>query len=325
MAEKPAYLGFDIGGSFVKYGIIDEGGSVVFSSRALTVLDRGAPSLLTVLKRAATQMIEYCSARNIHPRAIGIGSPGTVDARTGTVTGQSPHLPGWVDIELHTPFSPFGLPVAVDNDANCSAFAEFKFGAARGCRDAVAITLGTGIGSGIILGGKLFHGSHYAGAELGHVSIHADGPVCGCGNRGCLELYASAGAILSRAAKIARFYPGSPLAEIDFTARGDTPLAGVFKAARGGDKATIELLNAVAFDLAVGLAGMINAFDPEVLIIGGGVIDAEPGYVTTVARATAQLTFKSATRKLRIRRARLGNMAGFIGAAALGAELSRAG
>jgi len=322
LAKNTAYLGLDIGGSFVKYGIIDQDGSVLFSERAPTVLDRGAPSLIAVLRQAVTEMTDHCSAQNLQPGSIGIGSPGTVDARTGTVTGASPNLPGWVDVELRMPFSRFGLPVAVDNDANCSALAEFKFGAGQGHQDMIAITLGTGIGSGIVLNGKLFHGSHFSGAELGHVSIHADGPPCGCGNRGCMELYASAGAILRRAEKLARFYPGSLLTKIDFSASDDTPLAGVFQAARRKDRQAVDLLESVADDLAVGLAGVINAFDPEVLVIGGGVVDAEPGYVDLISRKTARLTFASTSRKLQMRRARLGNAAGFIGAAALGAELS---
>ena len=323
MTATPGYLGFDIGGSFVKYGVTDDHGSVLFSSRAPTVLDRGASSLLDVLLRATKEMIQFCSAQSLAPQALGVGSPGTVDARSGVVTGQSPNLPGWVDVELRTPFARFDLPVAVDNDANCSAYAEFKFGAAAGFQDIVALTLGTGIGSGIILGGRLFHGSHFSGAELGHVSIHADGPVCGCGNRGCLELYGSAAAILGRAKKLAGSSPASSLAGIDFAAEGDRPLAGIFAAARREDQAAVKLLDEVAEDLAVGLAGIVNAFDPEVLVIGGGVVDAEPEFVTTVAVKTTRLTFASSTRKLRIRRARLGNMAGFVGAAALGRELCR--
>jgi len=325
LAETPGYLGFDIGGSFVKYGIIDEHGEVLYSSRRPTVLDRGASSLLEVLKLAASEMIQHCAAHGISARAIGVGSPGTIDARSGEVTGQSPNLPGWVGVELITPFAEYNMPVAVDNDANCSAYAEFKYGAARGYKDVVAITLGTGIGSGIILDGKLFHGSHYAGAELGHLSIRSDGPTCGCGNRGCLELYASAAAILRRAADAARSHPDSALAGIDFSAEDDTPLAGVFDAAHKEDLQAMTVLDSVADDLAVGLAGILNAFDPEVLVIGGGAADAAPDYIKIVAEKTSRLTFVSSTRKLRIRAAQLGNKAGFIGAAALGAELCQLG
>jgi len=324
LAGKTAALGFDIGGSFVKYGLIDEHGRVLFSSRTPTVLTRGASSLLGVLQRLAKESAHRCAARGLTLRAMGIGSPGTVDARTGIVTGQSPNLPGWVDVELRSPFARFGVPVAVDNDANCSAYAEYRFGAGKGFRDVIAITLGTGIGSGIVLDGELFHGSHYAGAELGHVSIHADGPRCGCGNRGCLELYASAPAILTQARQLAQSHPASALAKVRFNRGGDTPLAGVFRAARHGDKAAMHLLKQVADDLAVGLAGIVNAFDPQILVIGGGVADADPEFVTRVARRARRLTFQSWTRRLRIRRARLGNQAGFVGAAALGVRLAEA-
>jgi len=270
-------------------------------------------------------MIQHCAANGLSAQAIGIGSPGTIDARTGVVTGQSPNLPGWVGVELITPFAQYQMPVAVDNDANCSAYAEYKYGAARGYKDIVAITLGTGIGSGIILDGKLFHGSHFSGAELGHLSIRSDGPTCGCGNRGCLELYASAAAILRRAADAARTNPDSALAGIDFSAEDDSPLAGVFNAAQKEDSVAISVLDAVADDLSVGLAGILNAFDPEVVVIGGGAVDAAPDYIKIVAEKTSRLTFVSSTRRLRIRAAQLGNKAGFIGAAALGAEICQLG
>ena len=324
MAATPAYLGFDIGGSFVKYGIVDHRGRVLFSSRTLTNLKHGPSSLLRVLQRAAAEMARHCTQHELTLRSIGVGSPGTVDARTGTVTGQSPNLPGWVDVELWTPFARHGVPVAIDNDANCCAYAEYKFGAGVGFQDLVAITLGTGIGSGIVLDGKLFHGSHHAGAELGHMSIHADGLRCGCGNYGCLELYASARAILRRAEQLAGFYPRSRLRKIDFAAKGDAPLAAVFRAARTKDPVATDLIENVADDLAVGLAGVLNALDPEILVIGGGMAEAAPEFVALVARRTARLTFPSRTRTLRITRAALGNQAGFIGAAALGARLADA-
>lgn len=320
-----ACLGLDIGGSFVKYGAIDDDGSVLFSSRTPTVLDDGAPAFLDILRDVITEMVDHCYSRGFNPQAIGIGSPGTVNSRSAKVMGVSPNLPGWVDVELRTPFAGFGLPVAVDNDANCSAYAEFKFGAATGTQNAIVITLGTGIGSGIIIDGRLFHGSHFSGAELGHISINSHGPVCGCGNRGCLELYASAGAILQRASRLADFYPHSLLAKIDFSVRDDEPLAGVFRAAEEEDMTAIELLDTVTDDLAIGLAGIINAFDPEVVVLGGGMVDASAEFGEEVARKTKRLTFKSRAKKPRIVPAQLGNRAGFIGAAALAADLSSGG
>lgn len=319
--DKPVYLGLDIGGSFIKYGLINDRGQILFAARAVTDLTGGPQSLLRVLRLSITAMLAYCRAHKLFPRAIGFGSPGTVDAHRGIVTGESPNLRGWVKVKLADSFRKFGLPCAVDNDANCSAFAEYKFGAAVGAENVIAVTLGSGIGSGIVIDGRLFHGAFHAGAELGHVSIRADGPRCGCGNRGCLELYASANAILRRAQHLALFYPQSRLADIDFAANGDEPLAAVFRATKTGDRAAGELLTGVLDDLAVGLTGMINSFDPEVLVLGGGVIDAAPQLVQTITQKMKELIFKSSTRRLSIRRARLGNQAGFVGAAALGREL----
>lgn len=318
--RHPVYLGLDIGGSFVKYGVINSDGTVLFSSRTPTLLDGGPQKLIDILHRVILEMAEHSVSRGFRPRAIGIGSPGTVNPRSGKITGESPNLPGWVNVELRTPFAEFGLPIAVDNDANCSAYAEYTYGAASGSRHALVLTLGTGIGSGIIIDGRLFHGAHYTGAELGHISINSRGPSCGCGNRGCLELYASAGAILRRAARLADFYPQSALARIDFSTREDSSLAGVFNAARDDDPAAVELLETVADDLAVGLASIINAFDPEVLVVGGGAADAAPEFIADVFRRTKRLTFKNSAPKTKLAPAKLGNRAGFIGAAALGRD-----
>lgn len=319
-SRNPVYLGLDIGGSFVKYGVIGPDGKVLFSSRTPTVLDGGPHVLIEVLHRVISEMVEHSVSRGLTPQAIGIGSPGTVNPQSGKITGESPNLPGWVDVELRAPFAEFGLPIAVDNDANCSAYAEFKYGAASGSRHAIVLTLGTGIGSGIIIDGRLFHGAHYTGAELGHISINSRGPACGCGNRGCLELYASAGAMLQRAARLADFYPLSALAHIDFLAGGDAPLAGIFAATRDSDLAAVELIETVADDLAVGLANIINAFDPEVLVLGGGVADAAPEFIAEVFRRTKRLTFKNSAPKTKLTPTKLGNRAGFIGAAALGKD-----
>jgi len=318
----PVYLGLDIGGSFVKYGVVDADGGVLFSSRAATAQEGNPGSLLKILRTVTTEMVDHSLSRGFQPRAMGIGSPGTVNPRSGKVTGVSPNLPGWVNVELRTPFAEFGLPVAVDNDANCSAYAEFKYGAGVGIQNAIVITLGTGIGSGIVIDGRLYHGAHFSGAELGHTSINSRGPACGCGNRGCLETYASAGAILRRAARLAGFYPNSAMAQIDFSAPGDTPLAGVFRAARNKDLAAVELLSTIADDLAVGLANILNAFDPEILVLGGGIADAAPEFIADVIRRTRHLSFKTSAPKTKLAVAKLGNRAGFVGAAALAAELA---
>ncbi len=318
MTDRSAYLGIDIGGSFVKYGAIDDEGKVIISRRTPTDLSSGPLSLLRVLLDVLDGLIENCRKKKYTAQSLGIGSPGTVDVRSGRVTGESPNLRGWVDVELRSPFTKFGLPVVVDNDANCSAFAEYKFGAGKRLQNVIVMTLGSGIGSGIIIDGEVFHGAHSSGGELGHVSIRADGERCGCGNRGCLEIYASATAVLDRAAKLAQFHPDSKLAKIDFTKEDDSRLAGIFAAAKNDDQIAVKLLQAVTDDLAIGLAGVFNAFDPEILIIGGGVVDADAEFVKIIAQKTARLTFKSATRKIRIVPAKLGNQAGFIGAAALG-------
>ncbi len=320
--KKAVYLGIDIGGSFVKYGAINGRGKVQFSSRTPTNWSGKPKEMVRALNHAVEDMVQECDKRQLAPHSLGIGTPGTVDTRSGRITGQSPNLPGWVGVNVRREITEVDVPIAVDNDANCTAYAEFAFGAAAGKRNAIALTIGTGIGAGIIIDSQLFHGTHDAGAELGHLSINAHGPRCQCGNRGCLELYVSATAMLRRAEKIASFYPHSPLAELDYRNGGDETLSGIFRAAQKDNTPAQELIEQIAEEFAVGLAGMVNAFDPEMIVLGGGVVDAAPQYVEKIAHHTMQHVFKAANRRLEIVPAKLGNDAGYIGAAALGKDFA---
>jgi glucokinase len=208
-----------------------------------------------------------------------------------------------------------GLPVTVENDANAAAWGEFRFGVGKDVDDLVFVTLGTGVGGGIISHGVLLRGARGMGGELGHITVQPAGPRCGCGNRGCLEALASGTAIERRAREVADERPHSALRRL---ATERAPLGGdVVDLARKGDEAAIEVLRETGTWLGIGLATYINIFDPEVIAIGGGVSQAGD-LVSEPARRELQLRSHSPSRDLvEIRAATLGSEAGMVGAAAL--------
>lgn len=252
---------------------------------------------------------------------LGIGTPGSVDAASGKVVGMSPNIEGWKG----TAIGPFlqerlNMPVWVDNDANAVALAECRFGAGVGYDSAVCVTIGTGVGGGLILNGKLWRGSSNAAGEIGHMPIDLDGPVCACGKRGCLEALCASAAILKRC----RMHLGDNLTpafkEVLNGDINELSIKKLFAAARKKDEIALRTIKESAELLAKGLAGVVNLLNPEVVIVGGGVADGGAGFVEAVAQGLRNQACESAVENLRVVRATLGNSAGFIGASILGEE-----
>lgn len=210
------------------------------------------------------------------------------------------------------------IPVYVENDANAVALAESRLGSAKGSSSVVCVTVGTGIGGGIILDGKIWRGNNFSAAELGHISIDLEGPVCGCGNKGCIEAYCSSRAILGRTRE--RLATGLTSA-FEAVLDGDIERLSIrklFAALRRHDQVAEEIIDETSKLLGFGLAGVVNLLNPETLVIGGGVADGGGGFVDKVAAEIRKLAFASAVEHLKIVRATLGNDAGFIGAGLLG-------
>ncbi len=234
---------------------------------------------------------------------IGIGSPGGVNFETGKVFGNSPNIPGWEGVNLKKSLQGLGVPVYADNDANCAALAETLFGAARGSQSALCVTVGTGIGGGLILNGKVYRGSSYSAGEIGHTAIVFNGRECGCGNRGCLEKYASVTALLEAGKE-----------------SGYATVQALTDAARKGEQQALELIGRQAAYLGAGLASAINLLNPEKVILGGGFVDVYPSILKVVEKEIRQRAFPAALLKLKVVQAKLGNEAGLVGAAFLGAQ-----
>jgi glucokinase len=306
-------IGVDMGGSKLLAGAVDEELSVHHrAQRPLLGLDQSA--LLDVAVDAVEDVRELAGG---DVAAVGFGIPSLIDQRTGhTVVAVNLPLADIAFADVMT--ERLGLPVFVDNDANMAALAEHRAGAALGCSEAVILTIGTGIGGGLILRGELYRGAVGAGAELGHMVIDMDGPPCqgNCPNHGCVEALASGTALAREAVRIAAERPDSGLARAH--AEGHA-LAGplVTELAYDGDEAAVEVVQLIGTRLGVAIASFVNIFNPEVVVIGGGVMAAgdlllEPARAEVGARA-----LPPSRDVVRIVTAEFGVEAGMIGAAAL--------
>ena len=319
MSELQYYAGIDIGGSNVKYGIIDSTGNVLVRDQKPTRSEKGATPLLHLITNIAENLLLHAAENEYTINWLGIGSPGTIDNSTGVVKGKCPNIPDWVGTEIGPHLKDhLNMPVYVDNDANAMALAELRFGAAKRFHSVLCITVGTGIGGGIILDGKLWRGAHFSAGEVGHFVIDYNGKKCRCGNIGCLEAYCSSQAILDRA----RSKLKGGMSEIFNTLlNGDMSnltIKKLFAAAKKSDETALEIVEETAVLLGTALSGLVNVINPQAIIFGGGVIEGGAGFVEIAGAEIRKRAFPSATEKLRILKAELGNDAGFIGAGLLG-------
>jgi glucokinase len=306
-------IGVDMGGTKLLAGAVDGGLGVHHRvQRPLHGLDQ--PALLATVQEAVQEVRQDAGAE---VAAVGFGIPSLIDRRTGisvvAVNLQLDNLP-FADVMAER----LGIPVFVDNDANMAALAEHRAGAASGADEAVVLTIGTGIGGGLILGGQLYRGSVGAGGELGHMVIEMDGPRCqgNCPNRGCVEALASGTALAREAARLAHEQPSSGLGRAQAAGR---ELAGplVTELAHDGDAAAIEVLRLIGSRLGVAIASLVNIFNPQVVVVGGGVIGAGELLLGPARRQVAARALPPSRDVVEIVAASFGVEAGMIGAAAM--------
>jgi glucokinase len=313
-------IGVDLGGTKMLLGVLDGDAEPVWESR-----ERSAGESEDELVELLVREVEEARADRPGVETIGMGIPATIDHEKGlavsAVNLPIENLP-IRDLMLERT----GLPTFVDNDANVAALAEHLFGAARGARNAVMLTIGTGIGGGLILGGEIYRGSSGAGAELGHVAIEIDGPRCqgNCPNRGCIETLASGTAIGREGRAVAESEPDSALGKL-LAAGEEVDGKAVTEAAQAGDEAAIGVFDLVGSRLGVALTSFANIFEPEVIVIGGGVIAAGE-LLLDPARRELQARALRPMNATPVVAAELGEDAGMIGAAAMARiELEKAG
>lgn len=319
MSDNQVYAGIDIGGTNIKFGLFDAQGTILYKEQRPTMAEKGPTPLLHLVTNIAERLLYYAAEESYLVKWVGVGSPGAIDHRTGKVVGPSPNIEGWVGTEIGASMSErLNMPVFVDNDANSMALAETRFGAAMGARSVVCATVGTGVGGGVIIDGKLVHGSTSSAGELGHMTISVDGPECACGNRGCIESFCSSQAIIDRTKAKLKKGLTDIFKEVLEGSIDNLTIKKLFAAARKGDPVAAEVIEETAVYLGVGLSGVVNLLNPEVVVVGGGITDGGAGFVSAVAREIKKRAFFSATEKLLVVKAALGNDAGFMGAGLLG-------
>jgi len=310
-------LGVDIGGTNLVVGSVAEDGStVVATASEPTHSEAGATDVVDRLVGLAERAI--ANTRREAPGGeilgVGVGAPGPLDTKRGIVL-LTPNL-GWVNMPLRQLIHDrLSLPAALDNDANCAVLGEWWVGAARGARHAIGITIGTGIGGGIIIDGKLYHGASDVAGEIGHTTIDTEGRRCKCGNYGCLEAYASGPNIALRAVEELEAGAESRLRALVEGDLGKVTAQTVYQAAADGDELALEVVNDTAKFLGVGIGNLLNVFNPEVVVVCGGVTLAGDHLFEPLRREVARRAFKPAVAACRIVPGELAGTAGVYGAA----------
>ncbi len=304
-------IGIDLGGTTVKAALCAPDGTLLHKQSAPTPTGDAA-GLCAAMKQLA---LGLCAAQGAAPEqitSIGIGVPGSFDKATCTLKFGT-NL-GMNNVCFADAFRPdFGCTVQLDNDANCAALGEVTAGAAKGAKNMVMVTLGTGVGGGIIIGGKLYTGCNGIAGELGHMVIRQGGERCGCGRDGCLEAYASAASFVRFAERALAAGRGSLLQ----AHAGHLNAKMICDAVDAGDALACELFDEYCLNLSCGLANFINIFQPEAIVLGGGLAGYGEKLLAPLRRLTLPQTFRSDGRNTEIVCASLGNDAGLIGAAML--------
>lgn len=297
-------IGIDIGGTSAKMALVDRRAKIV--ARASTPCDPRSPwrKLLGDVAAAAAELVGKNGVRG-----VGIGCAGCIDAEKGIVRF-SPNLPLWKDVPLKAFMErALGISCVIDNDVNMMALAESRYGAARGALNVCCITLGTGVGGGLLFGGELYRGQSMSAGELGHIQVEPEGPPCNCGNRGCLERYIGKDGLV-RFAKLAMRGKRSALAQI----REMTP-ADIADAAKRGDEVAKKVWEKAGCYLGLGMVGIVNLLNPDVIVVGGGIGNAGNLLLNPARKTVRKRALPVPGRHVRIVRAALGEDAGVIGAA----------
>ena len=305
-------IGIDLGGTNIAVGVVDDRHRIVAEASLPTGAHRPAEQVVADMCRAVELALDKAGLTPADCASIGVGAPGTCDPERGVVV-RAYNL-NWFDVPVCAMLTAhFGLPARLSNDANCAALAETVAGAAVGCRNMVLITLGTGVGGGIIVDGRIVSGLGGAGGEPGHSLLVLDGEPCTCGRRGCWEVYASATALIRQGREAAAAHPTSLLNRYpELTGRD------VFDTADAGDEAAQAVLERYYVYVAAGITDLVNILSPEMVLIGGGISRQGERLLRPIRRYVAANCFGGESRPQPIiQAAQLGNEAGIIGAAAL--------
>ncbi len=316
MHDSSLVLGVDLGGSKILTAVVNIEGEMLSRDHSITPAAKGPEAVIQAMLESAERALSQAGIAAAELEAICIGAPGLSSPETG-VLFTSPNLPGWKDVPLRDIIEDkMGVKTLLINDANAAALGELYFGAAKGARNFICITLGTGIGGGIVIDGEIYAGSLGTAGEIGHMTIDASGPKCNCGNTGCWETLAS-GTALEREAR-RRITDGAETTILNY-AEGDinkVNAEAVHKAAQNGDTLAKEIIAQTGYYVGVGLANLINIFNPELIVIGGGLSNIGDMLLEPAYKAAGERAYRAAFDSVRFARAELGRNSGVIGAAA---------
>ena len=280
-------IGIDVGGTNVKIALVDNKGKIIYSNSIPTRAEMGYEYTINNMKEAITELIKETKSDPKNIESIGFGFPGQIDYQKGIVR-LAPNIPGWVNVPIAEIMEKeFGIPTRVDNDVRCAALGELNYGAGQGCDNLICITVGTGIGSGLVINGKLVRGASNAAGEIGHIKLDMNGgPLCGCGDRGCLEAFASGPSIVALAEE---YIKGGKSTKYRELANPDITPYIVSEAAKQGDPVAKRIFTIVGEYIGIGLASVVNLLNPEKIIIGGGVAAAGDLLLTPIKSALSIL------------------------------------
>ncbi len=295
---------------------MDFEGKIIYSNTTPTRAEMGFEAGVANIKQAIKDLMQETNESAKTIEAIGFGLPGQIDYKAGMVKNL-PNIPGWINIPLGKLIEDeFQIPTKLDNDVRCAALGELNFGAGKGCENLICITIGTGIGSGIVLNGKLVRGASNAAGEIGHIKMTLEkGPLCGCGDHGCFEAYASGPSIVTMAKE---FISGGKSAKYKEMATDGiiTPYI-VAQAALQGDAVSLQIFKQIGEIIGVGLSSVINLLNPEKIIIGGGVADAGEILLEPIRKTIEDRAMPIQKEAVKVVPAQLANAAGVIGASLL--------
>jgi len=316
--EKNYSIGVDLGGTNIVSVIVNHRGKIVNNLKVPTLAERGKEATIKRIIETIHENIVQSTIALDDIMGIGIGAPGPLDVKRGIINF-APNLLGWRDVPLKKILeNEFNMKVVLENDANAAAWGERCFGIGRGVDNLVCFTLGTGIGGGIIIDGKIYHGNNYGAAELGHMTVNKDGPRCNCGNYGCLEAYSSATGIKNRIKNSIKEGIKSKFLNFDDDKLFESlRLKLIFETARKGDKLTKDIVEEAISYLGIAIANIANILNPEMVVLVGGITNEGNKLLIPLRREVKKRAFYSNYKSLKIVIGKLGGNAGVLGAAAL--------
>jgi len=321
---KGLVLGIDLGGSKILTAVVSSQGKILSRDHSVTPAPQGHEAVIQSIVESTHRALKEAKVEVSALTAIGVGAPGISNPETG-ILFTSPHLPRWQDVPLRNIMEErLGRKAFLINDANAAALGELYFGAARSVRNFIYITISTGIGGGIVIDGRIYTGAIGAAGEVGHMTIDDNGPICNCGNKGCWETLAS-GTALAREARH-RIEGGATTSILEY-AGGDIQKVGpeaVHSAARQGDSLAKELIARTGYYIGVGVANLINIFNPELIVIGGGLSNIGNMLLEPAFKVAGERAYKQSFQAVRFSSAALGRNSGVVGAATFALrEMSR--